>query len=205
MPGAVTPPSIITSSVIDNHIPTLFTISVSGFNSSGTATHTATSYVITDIAGNHLWSSLNDESNKDSIWVDDIILQAGSIYLIKASFHASSGDISQFSTKIIHVLQDDIELLGSDYDIDVNAVNILKVKYHCDAASSTWKVYAIEQDGLKLITTLINSPTKPLEVSIPADLLKVDRKYMLAIQIAYNDGSTSSITYKEISTYYTAN
>ena len=205
MPGTVTPPIITTNSLINNHIPSMFKIIISGFNTTGTAIHTATSFLITDIEGNYIWSNINNELYKKGILVDETILKNGNVYLIKAAFHTSSGDMSQFSTLAIHVAKEEIELVGYNYNLNTSLNNRLTYRYHCDAVSSVWAIYAVEEDGLHNILTLNNKVSDPNTVIIPANTLQDEQVYYVAIEVTKTDGTKYPITYKEISTYYTSN
>ena len=52
------------------HDATAFTIVAGGFDVIGNATHKSTSWIIEDIYGNVVWCSLEDELNKESIFVE---------------------------------------------------------------------------------------------------------------------------------------
>jgi len=202
MPGTVTPPTIKTNSLINNHIPTMFTITVSDFNTTGTAIHTATSYIITDINGKYVWSNIYNEVDKDSILVDQPILKRGNVYLIKAAFHTSSDDVSQFSTLAIHVVKQEVMIVGPNYDFNVTIPNVLRFKYLCDATSSIWDIYAVENDGLTKVTSIHSMRGDPHSIVIPPNSLKTGQIYYVGIEITKTDGTKYPIAYDEISTFY---
>jgi len=200
MPGVITPPVITTDSDVKNHIPTLFNISVTGFSTTGTGSHVATSYFITDLYDNHLWSTLNSEIYKDGVLIDEVVLKDGGVYKIKAMLHSSSGDVSQMVTRVINVKKDELEIYGPIYDLDVSVDNEFTIAYNCDIVSTKWDVYSVSEAGLKHFKTYTNVIGKPRTIIIPARDLREYEKYYFKITATYEDGTVSDKVYKEIST-----
>ena len=200
MPGVITPPTIITDSDVTDHIPTLFKISVSGFSTTGTGYHVATSYFITDLFDNHLWSTLNSEVSRNSIVIDEIVLKPGNVYKIKAMLHSSSGDVSQLATRVINVKPDDVEIYGPIYDMDVTVDNEFTIAYNCDIVSTTWELYATSEAGLELFKSYSNVEGRPRTIIVPAGDLREYEKYYFKITATYADGHLSKNIYKELST-----
>lgn len=203
MPGTITPPVITTDSIITEHLPTLFNISVSGFNTTGTGSHQATSYFITTLDGEVLWSDVFDEINKDKILIDELLLKEGNVYYLKAMFHSSSFDVSQLSSKLIHIPDSKIEIEGMIYDLDTTVDIELRISNKCDIASSSWKIYDVKEDGLHSLVMFNNIVGKPGTIVIPAGTLREYEKYYLEVSITDTEGNVLPKTYKEIATKFT--
>lgn len=201
MPGVITPPTITTDSDVNNHIPSLFNISVSGFSTTGTGSHHATSYFIVDLDGKYIWSDVYDEINKDTILIDEIILEPGKVYLIKAMLHSTSGDTSQQASRVIYVNEDNLIIDGNIESLDTVATTELTIFNRCDDIASTeWIVYALKEDGLHEIVRYNNEPGRPRTVIINGYDLRSYEHLCIGIIVTTTDGIVEPIVYKEAST-----
>ena len=202
LPTVVTPPMITTDSLASNHIPTMFNIILNGFAAVGNATHVATSYIIENLDGDVIWANENDYVNLNKLLIDDVILPVGDVYLIKVLFHASSGDISQHATKIINVPRvDGVDILNNVYSYIYDVDNILELKHVCSAKTTEWIIYDKTSNGLFNIATITSNTATPLKINVPANTLKGDNSYLVAVRVTTLDGEVSMWAYEELSTY----
>lgn len=204
IPTRISAPVITTDSNVHGHSNTMFNINVSGFSVIGGADHSATSYFIEDLYGEVIWRRLDEEIYKESVPVNDIILESNKIYRIKALFHSTTNDISQISTLTIHVTGDDeIELVSFLDNVDVTVNNVLYIAPIEDAATISWEILYYN-NGLTESVWSTDTPT--VEVTLPADTLTFGNVYLLRIKSdvkniwKYYIFTTTSSDYNEGST-----
>jgi len=202
LPTVVTPPTITTDSVDNNHIPTMFNILTTGFAAVGNAIHIATTYIIENLDGDVLWMNDRDQINLNKLLIDDVILPNGDVYILKVMFHASSGDTSQHSSKIIHVQNvNELDILTNVYSFDYANESELMLRHICDVKSSEWIIYDKTTNGLYNIVTLTSEVNTPLKVTLPANTLLANKSYLVGIRVTTNQDVVSMWSYEELSTY----
>ena len=201
-PSIVSLPVITTDSVITNHKPTMFTISASGYGVVGTGTHTATTWIVTDINDNIVWSSIHDINNIDSIAFTKKILKENEIYKIKVMFHSSSNDTSQIATKMIHVNKSDprIILLNDLNTIDKNIDNTLSLKFINLLDQVEWKIVEIVDEFEDIVFNSVVTTDPKTDALLPANTLKKDKFYLMSITPTVN-GVVLDTKYIPFTTY----
>lgn len=206
-PSLVSLPVITTDSVFTNHKPTMFTISAGGYGVIGTGTHTATTWIITDIYDNIVWSSVYDINNIDTIKFTKKVLKENEIYKIKVMFHSSSNDSSQMAIKMLHVNKADprVILLNDLSIMNKNIDNTLSIKYINLLDQVEWKIVDIvdEYENVVFNSTVTTSPKT--DVLLPANTLSKDKFYLMSITCTVNNivldtKYTTFTTYGQIDT-----
>ena len=201
-PSLVSLPVISTDSDLNNHKPTMFTITASNYGVVGTGTHTATTWLVTDINDNIVWSSIYDINNIDTIDFTKRILKENEIYKIKVMFHSSSNDTSQIATKMIHVNKSDprIILLNDLSTMDKNIDNTLSIKFIHLLDQVEWKISEIvdEYENVVFNSTVTNDPKT--DTTLPANTLEKDKFYLMSITCTVN-GNTLNTKYIPFTTY----
>lgn len=181
LPSPISIPVITTSSDANNHMASFFTISVSGFATVGDSTLDSTTYVIEDITGRVLWTSIRNKVHKNNIIVSNVVLENNQVYAIKAAFHSSSNDTSYFATKHVHVGEvNGVELLTDLSDgTSVIEPRVLRIGYRPGVNNVQWSLIAISGDEPIEIWNAVS--TVP-EVILPANKLRSGHRYLLAIK-----------------------
>ena len=201
-PSLVSLPVINTDSDLNNHTPTMFTITASGYGVIGTGTHAATTWLVTDINDNIVWSSIYDINNIDTIDFTKRVLKENEIYKIKVMFHSSSNDTSQIATKMIHVNKSDprIILLNDLSTMDKNVDNTLSIKFIHLLDKVEWKISEIvdEYENVVFNTTVTDDPKT--DTTLPANTLEKDKFYLMSITCTVN-GNTLNTKYIPFTTY----
>lgn len=129
LPSKIATPILETSSkYADKHDSCLFDINAKGFDIVGNGLHAYTNFLIIDINTNDVvWKKLGVEEQKDSINVNDILLEDNKVYKVCACFVSSTNDFSQLASKTIRVGGSNIDLITPVEDIQPNQENIIKV------------------------------------------------------------------------------
>jgi len=201
-PSLVSLPVISTDSDLNNHKPTMFTITASNYGVVGTGTHTATTWLVTDINDNIVWSSIYDLNNIDTIHFTKRILKENEIYKIKVMFHSSSNDTSQLATKMIHVNKSDprIILLNDLSTMDKNIDNTLSIKFIHLLDQVEWKISEIvdEYENVVFNSTVTTDPKT--DTLLPANTLEKGKFYLIAITCTVN-GNVLNTKYIPFTTY----
>ena len=197
LPTLVGIPRITLDDANDNFPLSLFNINVSGFVVNSTAKHTATTYIIETVDGDLVWSSHYNEYERDSIFVDNVILKKDAIYRIKAMFHVSSGDVSQISTVTVKTMTGDaIQLVEDIVYLDPLVDNTLHILYIPHLGSSTLNVYTIESTSSSKVFEYITQGD-PTVLKIPIGTLVSSKNYFITI----STDVTTDILYKTFTTY----
>ena len=162
------------------HDATAFTIVAGGFDVIGNATHKSTSWIIEDIYGNVVWCSLEDELNKESIFVENIILRADKVYRIKVMFHTTSDDASQIATKTIKVaggseieIYTDLDLVYPSRPLDIRVFEVP------GATKYTWEILSVLNGSTKV---LWHEETTTPYVRLRAYALEPVKNYILRVK-----------------------
>lgn len=187
IPSRVSIPVLNTSSDPKNHDASLFTLTVSGFDVVGNATHLSTSWFIEKFNGDVVWSKIKDELHKESINVNDLVLEDNEVYRIKAMFHSTSNDSSQLATKTIHVRNNTGVTLSTELaQINVHNDTTLRVFPSVDLETVEWEILFINNE---LITTVWSATeiNSKLTTTLLADTLKENTLYLLRIKSNVSD------------------
>ena len=201
-PSIVSLPVITTDSDITNHKPTMFTITASGYGVIGTGTHTATTWIITDINDEIVWSSIHDINNIDTIFFSKKILKENEIYKIKVMFHSSSNDTSQIATKMIHVNKSDprIILIANLNTIDINIDNVLSLMPINLTDQVEWNIVEIVDGFADVVFNTIVTTDPKTDALLPANTLERDKYYLMSITPTVN-GNILNTKYIPFTTY----
>jgi len=179
LPTRVGIPQIASSSSFEAHTTTLFTLYATGFGVIGNAGHTMTSWIIEDVNGNIVWSSVNDYLNKTKISINSILLKENNIYRFKVIFHTTSNDASQIATKTVRTYKSEfINLQNNITHIDGSVDNEISIFQQTDLTSVNWKIFTMGENKEQL-TWEYSSNTNV--ANIPANTLKNVNSYLLAI------------------------
>ncbi len=169
LPSKISTPIIETSSkYVESHDGCLFDITLKGFDNVGTGIHSYSNYMIVDIVtGNVVWKKLGVEVEKETISVDDIMLEDNKAYRLCACFVSSTNDFSQLASKTIVVGGSAIELITAPENILPNQENIIKVADLTNEVNDNvfkYQVIVGEEDKLRPIyeETGVNIHTLPL-------------------------------------------
>lgn len=185
LPSPVGIPIISTDSFANDHSATLFNINVSGYMVLGSADHLATTWIIEKLDGTPVWMSADDEVNRVSIFVNNIILENEKCYRIKAMFTTTSGDTSQISTKTIVVCaKSPVELCHYLDDADATTDTLLEINPCDNATGYTWEILIISESGINQIWTQTTTDTT---TTIPANTLAVGSIYSIRIADNYTN------------------
>ncbi len=184
MPSPLTLPTLFTNSDVNNHIQTMFTITVGNFGVVGTAKHSATTYAIERIDNGELvWYRPYETVYKEQIVLTDKILQPGRGYRIRAVMHSTSGDSSQIATRtIVTGNNTTVRLLTVINDQDVTVSNVMRIMWVPGLISSVWTLNAIIGDIVTTIWTQTLDSGDVCTAVLPADTLKRGVYYILSIQ-----------------------
>lgn len=191
LPSRVGVPVVTTSASQSNHDVTMFTISASGFEVLGNATLSSTSWIIEDICGNVIWSSLYNNIDKTSIDVNSVILDSNTIYRIKVMFHSTSNDASPIGVYTIKTANnDDINLITYlDWVSVGKPINLRMYKLE-GVTTVTWSIISMAgQYAQEIWTETTNTPNE-YTVEMPTTSLKSDQLYIL--KIATNNNTIGS-------------
>jgi len=201
-PSLVSLPVVSTDSDLNNHKPTMFTITASGYGVIGTGTHTATTWLVTDINDNIVWSSIYDINNIDTIHFTKRILKENEIYKIKVMFHSSSNDTSQLATKMIHVNKADprVILLNSLNNIDKTTDNTLSIKFINLLDQVDWKISEIVDEYENVVFNSTVTSVPKTDTLLPANTLENDKFYLMSITGTVN-GVVLNTKYIPFTTY----
>lgn len=124
MPFRTPAPTVSTDYDTSAHPSGNFYIRGSEFMSLGATQHLSSTFFITDIEGNVLWSLIDSETDLTETFVD-VFLPANNIYILHVSYRGTNGNASIFASEAIYVSDDATipiveELLGVDLDDNEN-------------------------------------------------------------------------------------
>ncbi len=106
IPSVITTPTLTTNYDKNSHPTALFKINVeNGFSTLGNATHESTTWIVSDMLGNVLWSSIDDKVNLVHV-VLPFILPTDKVYHIHAMLKGTNGDNSQIGTITLYPSND---------------------------------------------------------------------------------------------------
>lgn len=180
LPSLVSSPIINTSSYVDGHDGTLFDITFDGFEVVGGGVHVGTTCIIEDIFGEVVWYSIDNKINRDKMTINNVLLEEGMVYRIRAMFHSSTNDVSDISTKTIHIggskyinLLTYLSSLNVSIDNDISINNIpgfIELNYQF--------IEAINGINTVIHEGIVNNT----EFIIPANTLLENKVYMLKLK-----------------------
>lgn len=181
LPTKVSIPILVTTCDANAHDTTLFNIYATGFSVVGTANHLSTSWFIEELlTGKVIWKRLEDDTNKASIYVNDIILEDDTAYRIRAMFNTNSNDSSQISTRTIKTGTNSLVEL-SEYldDITVTIDNELSIGIIDGCTNLEWEVLYCKDN---VVSSIWYTTTKDFSVVLPANTLVKSELYILRIK-----------------------
>lgn len=181
LPTKVAIPVLVTTCNANAHDATLFNIYATGFSVVGTANHLSTSWFIEDmITGKIVWKRLEDDINKSSVYVNDIILEADRVYRIRAVFNTNSNDSSQISTRTIRIGSNSLVEL-SEYLDDINVANDneLVIGNIEGCKNVEWEIL-FSKDSI--VSSIWYTTTKGFTATLPANTLSKSELYILRIK-----------------------
>lgn len=189
MPSRLAVPLVSTNSNQNFHDLTLFTISAEGYTSIGNAALESVTYIIEDVQGNAIWSSIKNSVYKDGIVVKDIILKSNMIYRIKAMFHSSSGDNSPLGVYTIRTIENEEIYLQTYLDaVNPNEDIELSINGIDGVTSVTWEVISFADDiAFTFWNSKTDNTTKDIfKTTIPKGTLVTGGIYILKISTNLN-------------------
>ena len=198
IPAMVSKPFITLDFPYDNFPQTLFKIKTNNMSTTSNAKHLSTDYIIQDVMGRPVFIRTNDKDDKTEKLIDNVILEEGHIYFIKVAHRASSGDVSDFATQVIHIKKSpNIKLKTETKDPDISdglaiaiePVDNLKkmyVKLWAAGVGDAKKIYEDSVEGYSLV--------------IPRDVLVTagTTSFLLGIEIEYKNGDKEGMKYYPI-------
>lgn len=147
IPSKVNRPILTTDSNITSHDVTLFTITASGFDNIGIGELEATDWIIEDISGNVIWSSLGDRENTTSIKVSSVMLGKNKPYVIKAIFHSTTNDSSEVGSLTITTHNNNIvDMYTTLTTFSSDGVSETRITGNPNITSVTWELHKLVKD-----------------------------------------------------------
>ena len=181
IPTVVMHPTITTNSDPANHARFNVIISVSGFSVIGNSDLESVTYIIETIDGQHVWSSIDNSFNKQSIEVLGYILKPDTGYVIKAQFKSTTGDYSQLaSLPIVTESQGRNTVLTNLYSMTVGTTNNITTAQIVGANRITYTLYSMS-DKVEQIWITTKSSGDIYNAVLPPELLKYNNKYLLSV------------------------
>lgn len=208
MPSRIEPPTISTQVIkndkyvdgdVNNHDITMFRILASDFKCLGQATHYATSWIIEDINGEVIWSSLSNSIYKNYIDVHDLILQSNAIYRIKVIFHGSNNNMSSVSTYTIHTADgSDVHLNTYIDNVESNEPLVLSINELEGVTSVKWTVYGFINDIAYETYSSTETGGSCFTTIIPVSAYSNNKIYLLKIEPLDSEYHTKYIPFRTI-------
>ena len=169
------------------HDTTLFDIEVMGYSVVGNATLDSTSYWIEDIYGTVIWSSIYNTVNKNRITVQDVILKANSVYVIKAVFHSTSNDASQIASYTIQTNGGSgVEVLTYLDNVNPAVDNEIEVSPLDDVKKIKYEILSFGYNYAQSVWYTTKTVDK-FKAVIPRDTLEYSTNYILKVTVEFND------------------
>ena len=182
LPSKITVPQVYTSSVQDSHDLSAFKIHAEGFEVVGDSTHSSTSWIIENMDGTVVWSSLYNTINKNNITIASIILKPNCVFRIKVLFHSSSNDTSPIGCYTIRTADSrNIELLTYLDFIDTNSPLKLRIAAIEGVKRVTWEIYTIVEGIAKVSLKKTTSDENIFSTIIDTNTLEPDTMCMLKV------------------------
>jgi len=178
MPGLVASPTISVTGTNGNMPNSLFTITTSEFKTNSSASHSYSNYLIVDMSGKTVFSSLNDTDNLTSLFVDSVALEDGHSYIIFVSHASSSNDISDMNGILVTIPEvKDIQVTSKTYGIDKDTDLTFSIEVKPNVVEVTYNLYLAEVTEAK---TLVSSQaTNTFEVVFDKSLLVSESEYYI--------------------------
>ena len=202
-PSVISLPIVTSSSDVNNHSNSLFTLTAGGYSAYGTAVLESTSWFIEDALGNVVWTSLDNKVNKNTIFVGNIVLKDKGLYRAYAIFNSSSGDKSMAGT-VTFVTNN---VTSTDVLTNLNALNVatvLKISflYNPLVTNIYARIDMVENNTLSLIhdntgVVTIDSSVGLITYTIPANTLKISKSYFLS----FRTNLENNISIKQFTTF----
>lgn len=201
LPTRISIPVLKTSDKPEQHDLTLFTLTAEGFGALGTASHEATTWIIEEAnTENIVWASVKDILNKESITINNLLLKDGRIYRVRAMFHATSGDTSEFATITINTAEsNDINLLTYLDIIDPNINNSLVISVIDTGEQITeirWEIVSLLNNYSDVIWVTTTSGSDMYTNTIPSGLLAENGYFLLRITTNVPNSGWKYITFR---------
>jgi len=179
IPSLLSVPKITTNYLQNEHSSTFFKIFATGFSSVGNATHTDTTWVIEDINGDVVWSSIRDNENKTSISVNDLVLKQDNCYNIKVLFNSTSNDVSQTGTHTIVVGNNKYtKLLSNTHNLNIGIDNTLVFAEFYGITYMELEILNVRVNSVERVFNIL-SETETKQITIPAFTLKQNEQYIV--------------------------
>lgn len=182
LPSRVSIPQISTNSDPKDHDVSMFTISANGFETLGNGTLSATTWIIEDINGKVVWSSVYNTTDKTTIDITNLILKSNMVYRIKVMFHSTSQDASPFGCLIIKTADNDEINLNTYLDwVDIgDPITLVSNKIE-GVTSTTWSIIFVNQNYSEVLWTTTTRTPNEHTVDMPTSILTDDKLYILKI------------------------
>ena len=181
-PTALSAPELFTSSIVNNHVSTMFEIFIGNVVGIGDSQITEVTYFIETITSDVVWSRKVNTGNMASVMVDDIILRNERIYRLRAIVKTSSNDLTPVVTKTIYVGSAYSKLLNTFSDITVENDYVLKVAPVVNVSSVNYKIFGYSNGTIEEIFNSINSTSYPFDCVVPGNTLKKGGSYLFYVK-----------------------
>lgn len=202
LPSVIGIPRIITKSDnvkcdVNNHPVVKFTIELDGYATINNTKHISTSWYVETLEGNVIWKSVNNTINKQSILVEDILLDYNKPYKIRACFHSETKDVSDLSTLTICTHKEELVALrtflsnhlvdstnldiANDITLDIPFIFIGNNQQQTNTVLY-FNIIEFSDIGNKVIFSQeVTSLNK--QINIPGNTFKYNKNYMLEYRV----------------------
>ena len=175
----------------------LFTVNVSDISTTSNSELEHVSYIIEDLKGEAVYSSLVDKDNLKSKSFSDVILENGKPYILRVSQHSTSGDSSPFASALFYVPSlKEINLTTKTDNVNFNEGYTMLIGAVENFKSMRIDVYAA---GLGKAKHVFSHAGTSHGYSIPATVFnsKTDT-YILGIKVTKKDNSIIGTKYYQL-------
>jgi len=182
LPATVSVPQVsITNNGID--VPVFnTTITLANVVSTGNTTHESTSYILEDIYGKPIWSSLNNVDDKLTKIIPPDVLTINRVYRLRVLVHTDSNDTSQLVTTTIKTESRTRGLIITATDhVDATVDMFIDVAPTTGVTSITGNLWGVVNKELVSIGTYVGSGVSGNIIQVPALDLKPANKYILVV------------------------
>jgi len=202
VPSIITPPTITTDSDMTSHTPMWFNINLSEFVSDKDIKHVATSIVIEDMFGNVKYLREYDKVNLTTVLIDDVILDSGTAYVIKACYHASNDCVSELSSYVIVTATgNEVSFFKPLTNIDFSEDFETTLEKIDGLTKTMTTIYSYDDNSIKEVYNNVNIVADTLHnITIPANTLKDKKLYLLKLTLS-TINKPDQIVYIKFTTY----
>ena len=203
IPSVVATPDVSLNFPEDKVPPTLFTIQTSPMSTNSDAKHIASDWLITDIFGRVMYSSFDNEADLTKHTISTIMLKPGEFYIAKAIHHSSSGDSSEFGSRMFFV-PDAPEIKVKSLLEGVKSVKKNGMTVELEPVDDIDEIYVdFYMVGAGEAVKTFSDVLDKFIFKIPPEAFQNDMgTYLLAIKYKYINGDETNIKYFKVIASY---